>query len=225
MSTCNICRGTDFEPGPGGRLTGDGLMPRCSGCRSLERHRTLRAIASAIPAPMLSWRRALQFAPDVSLDESWFRTYEGSEYEGENSIDLREIDRPDGSYDFLSLSLVLEFVREDRRAFDELVRIGSEVCILHCTFDSTFEDPTSTHYDEPHGAYGRFHGYSLDVEDWFDAERHGLSTVMVKGTDPVTGLSEQFHFFCRSPSDAETLNASFLERDPESVSSFNRRTG
>ena len=225
MSTCNICGGTEFEAGPNGRLGPDGRMPRCVGCRSLERHRTLHSIAAMIPAPMLSWRRALHFAPDMSLDRGWFRTYETSQYEGENSIDLREIDRPDGAYDFLSLSLVLEFIEDDRRAFSELVRIGSESCILHCTFDSTFEDATSTHYDEPHGAYGRYHGYGLDLEDWFDAEGHDLSTLMVKGTDPVTDHTEFFHFFCRQQSDAETLNAAFAQRDPGSIRSFNRRRG
>ena len=191
-------------------MSGNGDPPRCDGCDSLERHRSLRAICAAIPPPMLSWRRALHFAPDTSFDAEAFGGYEESRYEGENSIDVRRIDRPDSSYDFLILSVVLEFVPEDRRAFDELVRIGSDSLIMQFTFGSTMTAPESIHFDEPHGPYGRFHDYGSDFTEWFDFERHRLSTVMVRGVDPVTGYPEPFYFFCRAQGDAETLRAAFL---------------
>jgi hypothetical protein len=161
------------------------------------------------PASMLAWRRALHFAPDSSLDPSWFSSYEESRYEGENSIDLVEIDRRDGSYDYLILSLVLEFVKDDRRAFDELVRIGSESAIMQFTFGSTMTAPRSTHFDEPYGPYGRFHDYGRDIGEWFGFERHGISPLVVRGADPVTGFEEPFFFFCRSNGAARTLAAAF----------------
>ncbi len=124
MAVCNICGGTKFEPGPNGRRTPAGEPVRCSGCYSLERHRSLHQCLIRVPPALLAWRRAIQFAPDPSLDPAWFRSYEGSQYGGENNLDLQDINRPDGSYDFISLSSVLEFVPDDRRAFAELGRIG-----------------------------------------------------------------------------------------------------
>jgi hypothetical protein len=218
---CNICGGAEFEPGPRGRLSPDGGQPRCTECGSLERHRALRRAFQLIPAPMLAWRRALQFAPDTSLEESWFRSYEGSTYGGENTIDMRAIDRPDSSYDFISLSLVLEFVTDDRRAFGELLRVGSDDLILHITFASGLTDEESTHTDKPSGDYGHYHDYGRDFEQRFGTAEQALSTLILEIPDPVTGdATYPFCFFCRRRNDAETLAAAFAAEPAASVESF-----
>src|SRR6476659_7927038 len=191
MVACNICGGEHFEPGPNDRLTRSGAPPRCRDCRSLERHRSVRACLSRVPADFLARRRAIQFAPDGSFDPNWFRSYEQSQYEGENSLDLQAIDRPTDSYDFISLSGVLEFVPDDRRAFAELLRIGSPECVIHCTF-TPFEDVTR-HFDEPYGTFGRYHIYGEGMEEWFDIETHGLVTVTVLAIHPVTAEQEFIH--------------------------------
>lgn len=156
---------------------------------------------------MLSWREALQFAPDASLDPAWFRSFQTSTYGGENSIDLQKIDRPNGSYDFISLSMVLEFVPDDRKGFGELARIGSERCIIHNSSGSMLEAPTSTHHDEPNGPFGRYHYYGSDIEERLEVERHGFSVVRVRAEDPVTRVPDVAHFFCRQESDADMLRA------------------
>jgi len=166
---------------------------------------------------MLSWRRALQFAVDGSIVPEWFATFEGSRYGGENSIDMQEIPRPDGSYDFISLSHVMEFVPDDRRAFSELLRVGSECCIVHVTFASAMDMEVSRHFDAPHGPYGRMHAYGRDAPDWLGATAAGLETVALRMSDPVTELSEMVHFFCRQPSDAHTIAAACEAATPGSV--------
>jgi hypothetical protein len=171
---------------------------------------------------MFASRRALQFSPDPSLDEAWFRSYELSEYGEENSIDLEgPIDRPASSYDFLSLSLVLEFVREDRKAFDELLRIGSDELILHLTFTSGLKETDSRHAEEPTGGYGTYHDYGWDFDQWFGTKERGLSILVIDMPDPVTGdASHPFNFLFRQRSDAEAFHAVF-EADPDaSVRSY-----
>lgn len=207
---CNICGGLEFVPGPNGRLTDDGAPPQCAGCRSLERQRSVRACLTQVPPEMLAWRRALHFAPDASLDPAWFHSFETSTYGGDNSIDLQEIDRADGSYDFISLSMVLEFVPDDRKAFAELTRIGSEGCVIHNSSGSTLSTETSTHHEEPHGSFGRYHYYGNDIVERFEIGRHGFSAVRVRAVDPVTGVPDVIHFFCRQESDADALGAALV---------------
>jgi hypothetical protein len=159
---------------------------------------------------MLSWRRALQFAPDPSLEAEWFRTFETSEYEGENSIDVQKIDRPSGSYDFLSLSAVMEFVPDDKGAFSELTRIGSDKLFMHMTLGSPLTAPETRTFDAPKGPYGRVHDYGADIDKWFDAPGHGLSSLVGHIADPVTGDSSYgFGFFLRDRDEAETVNRIF----------------
>jgi len=174
-----------------------------------------------VPQPMLAWRRALQFAPDSSLEESWFRSYEGSEYGGENSIDMQAIDRPDDSYDFISLSLVLEFVPDDRTAFEELLRVGSDDLILHITFNSALTAAESSHTEEPSGQYGHYHDYGRDFEQRFETAERGISTLVLEIPDPVTGdATHPFCFLCTRRNDGETLAAAFEAEPAASVESF-----
>lgn len=205
MRRCNICHGSEFTSGPAGRLTPSGVEPRCARCGALERHRALRRTFECVPRELLDWRRALQFAPDASLDADWFHALEQSRFGGANSIDLRDrIDRPDGAYDFISLSSVLEFVSDDRAAFAELARVGSRECIIHVTFLPVAGQ--TRHFSEPHGQYGRYHLYGDDVAEWLRARALGFAvTVTISVADPVTGIESLFHFFCRRTEDATAL--------------------
>lgn len=205
MPVCNICGGGEFTAGPNGRLCESGDPPRCVNCHSLERQRSLHASLSRIPGDRLRWRRAIQFAPDGSLDPRWFLSLETSTFGGDNSIDLQEIDRPDDAYDFISLSMVMEFVPDDRGAFGELVRVGSDRCIIHNSSGSTLSAAKSTHHDSPHGAFGRYHYYGGDIEERFELTRHGLWPLRVRAVDPVTDTPDVFHLFCRQKDEAETL--------------------
>jgi hypothetical protein len=182
----------------------------------------LRRALVEIPPEMFASRRVLQFAPDSSLEDSWFKSLEKSKYGRDNSIDLNEpIDRPDGSYDLISLSLVMEFVLNDRQAFDELLRIGSDELILHLTFTSGLQDKESWHRDHAEG-YGTFHGYGWDFEEWFGTAERGLSTLVFEMPDPVTGdATYPFCFFFRQRSDAETWAAALTEAPHATIRRYN----
>jgi hypothetical protein len=215
--TCNVCGGAQFVRGPNDRLSSTGRLPRCAKCHSLERHRALQIVFSHIPLAMLKWRRAIQFAPDGSLKPDLFMTYESSTYGGDNSIDLQIIDRPDASYDYISLSQVLEFVPDDQRAFAELLRIGSEHLILNVTFSSNMEASSSSHYASPRPPFNRYHYYQRDFIDRFRIAQRGLSAFVAVTSDPVTETHELTHFFCRLPSDARTLMAALNSGNPGSA--------
>jgi hypothetical protein len=156
---------------------------------------------------MLAWRRALHFAPDRSLPSELFSRYEASDYGGENSIDVRSIPREDGTYDFVSLSQVLDFVREDRAAFAEIARIASEVAIVHLAFTSAMSHPRSDHYSEPSGRHGRMHEYGRDVFEHLRARYFGFAVLEVTTTDSSTGVTQPAYLLTRQKSDALTLEA------------------
>jgi hypothetical protein len=104
---CPICGGTVFGPGPKGRTSPNGAMPRCAGCQSLERHRIFRIMFDKLgPQEFAAWT-AIQFSPDPTVDPSWFASHELSVNGEPGSLDIQSIDRPDAAYDIAISSHVL----------------------------------------------------------------------------------------------------------------------
>lgn len=115
----------------------------------------------------------------------------------------------------------LQFVPDDRKAFSELLRVGSDDLILHITFNSGLVGEESSHSDEPGGEYGHYHDYGRDFEQRFETAERGLSILIVEMPDPVTGdATYPFSFLCRRRNDAETLAAAFEAEPAASVESF-----
>src|SRR5690349_12933346 len=77
---CPICGGTEFGPGPRGRMALNGTMPRCTGCQSLERHRVYRIMFDRLGPPAFATWSAIQFSPDPTVDPNWFASFELSVY-------------------------------------------------------------------------------------------------------------------------------------------------
>jgi SAM-dependent methyltransferase len=202
---CNLCGGTEFSPGPAGRLANTGVPPHCQQCGSLERQRILRRVFQALPLGFLDWRRGLQFSPDQGLDPQWFRHYEVSVYGGPNSLDMQAIARPDASIDFVSFNHVLEFIPDDRAAFAEIVRILAPRGILQACFSAPLSRPSSQDYDRPFGPHAAWHLYGMDLGQRFQCKERGLTLVAVEETDPCTGVREVVHLFCKDPVDASRL--------------------
>lgn len=211
---CNICGGNTFRTGPSGRMAENGALPGCVKCGSLERHRATRDLFNKFPIGVLNWRRALQFSPDVALSARWFKSLEISDYEGESPLDLQAIDRPDGSYDFITLSHVLEFVPDDHASVSELIRIMSPRALLHMTLSRPLSRAQSQDFLSAVATTGEhryFHLYGRDFGERFKLRERGVHMAVVMVTDPVTQVSEAVHFFAKQP---DVLNGtiSIVER-------------
>lgn len=211
MQICNICGECSFEAGPLGRLSSTGLLPKCSKCLSLERHRAIRELQNLMPDTMLGWRSALQFAPDGSVSADRFARYEGSYFGRTNSIDMQAIDRDDGTYDMILMNHVIEFVPDDLKAFSEILRVSSPRAILQICFASSFTYDAVFHWTEPQGAIGQYHRYGRSLTQHFQIEERGLHAVVARPEDPVTGVREVVHFFCKDPADAGDLRDVFRQ--------------
>ncbi len=196
-TACPICGGTRFVGGPKGRLSPGGILPRCAGCQSLERHRAFRTVFDAL-RPTFAPFAALQFSDDGSAPREAFAAFEVSQYGGPNHLDLAAIDRPDGSVGIAIANHVLEHVGDDLAAIAELDRItapnGAVVLsvpdLLRC--EATHEYGRAR--EDKHGHY-RIYGPDI-AERWRRAapDWRGLGVV---ARDPVTGEPDRITLLSR----------------------------
>lgn len=214
---CNICGASDFGPGPAGRLASTGAPPCCRACGALERQRVMRHLFQALPVGFLDWRRSLQFSPDQAHNPAWFRSHEVSVYEGEGSLDIQAIDRADGSYDYVTVSHVLECIPRDLAAFDEMVRILSPRGLLHIGFGGAHTRAVTEDFEVPVDRYANLHRYGRDVYQRFGCAAKGMGMLAVQGTDPVTGAVDVAHLFAKDPADIARIRAWLHAWDPALV--------
>ncbi|HEX8609673.1 MAG TPA: class I SAM-dependent methyltransferase [Telluria sp.] len=217
LPACNICGGLDFGPGPAGRLASTGAPPCCRSCGALERQRVVRHMFQALPVGFLDWRRSLQFSPDQAHNPAWFRSHEVSVYDGPGSLDIQAIDRADGSYDYITVSHVLECIPRDLAAFDELHRILSPHGLLHIGFGGSQLRAVTEDFDVPVDRYANLHRYGRDVYQRFGCAAKGMGMLAVQGIDPVTGAADVAHLFAKNPADIARVRAWLLAWDPALV--------
>jgi SAM-dependent methyltransferase len=200
MPICSICGHDQFVAGPAGRLSRQGFPPRCAVCGSLERHRAIRGAMDAIREPdRFADLRLIRFSSDPIVDDRWFKAAEVSIFEGDNSLDIQAIDRPDGSYDVVLCSHVIEHVADDRRAIAELARIVSARGFLVLAFprveagavtqDWGFADPVKN---------GHYRGYGQDFDDVLAEIVPVAVTLAIDANDPVTGDTKKFAIVSKS---------------------------
>jgi SAM-dependent methyltransferase len=199
-ATCNICGDRRFAPGPAERLSLGGVLPRCRGCGSLERHRVARRVIDDIRVPeRFAQYRLIRFSSDPILDDAWFAQSELSVFGGVNSCDLHSIDRPSGIYDVILCSHVLEHVRDDAKAICELARILSSRGFLLIivpgtgygkeTVDWGFPDPKRNFH---------YRGYGRNFDSRLAALVPDANVVAIEASDPVTGDKKRLHVLTRS---------------------------
>jgi SAM-dependent methyltransferase len=205
-AACNICGGTRFEPGPNQRMSSTGRAPRCSQCRSLERHRQLRRVYAFLPADFLAGLDVLQLSPDIGVDPAWFRSYEVSEYGGANSLDLQAIDRPDARYDLVICNHVLEHVADDRQGLRELLRVTRAEGFVQITVPSPYTRATTVDWGFPDArAHGHYRGYGRDFLARFGQARADARLLQVEVFDPVTDAGSYVYLWTASEACARRL--------------------
>ncbi len=193
---CNICGSREFVPGFNGRLAG-GIPPMCGTCHSAERHRIIREIYSPLKQLVKDWR-VLQFAPDSSIDRLWFKEYVGSSYGGHNSLDMMNIDLPDGSFDLVVSNHVLEHVRDDRLAIREMLRVVGPSGVVHLnvptptyrweTWDWGYADAQKNEH---------YRDYGADFPQQIVRDIPGLACAAVAAFDRATSVADLIYFFSR----------------------------
>src|SRR5438874_10108510 len=182
MPICNICGDDRFIPGPNRRLSRSSLPPRCASCLALERHRAIRRAIDSIRVPdRFADLRLIRFSDDPIVDDQWFKTSEASIFEGDNSLDIQAVERPDEAYDVIVCSHVIEHVADDRKAIGELIRILSPRGFLLLAYprseegglteDWGFADPAKN---------GHYRGYGHDFDAVMARAARGAATITIE---------------------------------------------
>jgi hypothetical protein len=194
---CNLCGGTDFGPGPNGRMAANGLGPRCEGCGSLERARAVANLFQILPPDLAGQWRALQVGRDQGVQPGWFR--QSSACALSEALDYLHT-QADGSVDLITLIFGFEFMPDDVAVFDQLVRLLSPSGIIQaCFMDSRFRAAT-TPLPEPRLPRQPHRLYGLDLADHFGCWKKAVAVMEVNAVDPYTQAAQTAHFFARHES-------------------------
>jgi SAM-dependent methyltransferase len=200
MPTCEICGGQEFGPGPNGRMAPNGSSPACVKCGSLERHRIGRRILRLLNADgAFVTYRALQFSDDPVLEWRWFAAVERSMYQGPNSIDVQDIARADGSYDFIMCSHVVEHVPDHRRAIRELARILNATGLMLLAYPNPVTRAVTEDWGYPDPAkHDHYRVLGRDFESEYWALLPDCHVIAVMGVDDVTQAPDRIYLVTKS---------------------------
>jgi len=198
---CVICGGETFEPGPFGRLTREGITPRCANCLSLERHRALRLIYNAIPDTFLAAADCLQFAPDPGAPRERFKSFELSIFGQENHLNMMRIDRADGRYGWVVANHVIEHLANDLAGMAELMRITGHEGIVQITVPAPKILARSRAMPKPDNlSTFHYNHYGSDFPQLMKPALGGAAGISATAVDPSTGIWDVAYFFCASKS-------------------------
>ncbi len=207
-AACPICGGTQFVPGPKGRMAPNGKMPRCAGCRSLERHRMFRIMFERLGVTDFKGQRAIQFSPDPTVDPAWFASFELSVYGEGESLDIQAIGRPDGTYGLVACSHVLEHVADDRKALHELLRIAAPDGLLWLVVPDPFREETTRDWGFPKPEkHGHYRVYGADIAERFARYLPDQPVIAYMGEDPVTGERDGCFLLPKSAAGRQRIEA------------------
>lgn len=212
MPSCCICGGRHFVPVPGREST---RVARCVRCGSKERHRIAREIYYHLPLRLMNESRALQFSNDLSADPKWFRAFEVTIYGKENSLNVMDIDRPDGSYDWVLASHVIEHVENDKKALQEMARILTPEGVMHISIPEPYDCLFTQDWGHPDPKRGEhYRHYGSDIIYLFAAVLPAFKRIQVIGVDEVTGVGSIIYLMSRSSERVEAIARAARRRFP-----------
>jgi SAM-dependent methyltransferase len=196
---CNICGGTQFKAGPGGRLSATQKFPACLGCGALERHRVCRDIFDKIRSPIFKKYSCLSFGRDRSIAGGWFKSMTIAEADSANALDVEHLSLPDESVDVVVCNHVLGAVRDCDKAFKELVRVTSRQGFVFVSFGNPqFRQKTEDWgYADPN-RHGLYRTFGSDIEGKLRMIVPGVGIARLVGQDPVTGAEDRAYVFTRN---------------------------
>ena len=196
---CSICGGTEFKPGPNGRMSTSGRPPFCQKCNAAERDRIIHRVWQAIPKDFLKQRKALLLSQSPGIDQSLFQEAELALFRSGKIPDLAHINRPNASVDIIICIHVLNYVQYDRTSFNELLRLTKNDGFLvislpnpnqlSCTDNWNFSDPNRN---------GQFRIYGRDLVQRFHCTRRDIYLLEVDAQDPTTGDRDYLYFAART---------------------------
>lgn len=178
----------NYRPGTGIRL-----HAQCPSCGALERHRVQRAVLDRLFIDISPQKlRVLHFAPETFF-RNHFRRLNVKSYETadlhmtnvDHQVDLCDLPFPDGSYDLVFASHVLEHIDDDIKAISEISRILSKggVAILPVPIVGKI----SVEYDKPN-PLEEYH-VRAPGEDYFERYKPYFSEVnIIKSSELNEGI-------------------------------------
>ncbi|NHZ41635.1 hypothetical protein [Massilia aquatica] len=194
---CNLCGGTEFGPGPGGRLGKDQLGPHCIACGSLERHRVSAGALQATHKGDLDWRRALLLGSEYGADPRWFASCATLPSAAAGSLPAALSGYGAGSVDFIGMIHLFEYLDNDRSGFAQLLRLLSPRGLLQVCFADPRARPWTAIQAGPAGSVRRWYG--RDLERHFRCPGRRVGVTMHEAADPGTGAVLPVHFFHHQP--------------------------
>ena len=172
-------------------------LPKCTQCGSLERHRIIWGAWNCVLKSELQFydKSAIQFSQERAVNPEWFKSLEVSIFGVENSLDLQDIDRPNGAYDIAICNHVLEHVKQDHQAFRELIRILKSDGLLQFSVPGPRWRETTEDWGYPKPEkHQHYRIYGRDVVERFSEAQPGIHILEVPGEDEVTGEHDFVYF-------------------------------
>jgi len=210
---CPCCRGRFSRMGRRRIVGWGGICPRCG---SFSRHRAITLLLDRIDLP---GGRVLHFAPEPLFDRVFAerpqleRVTADLYAPADLRLDITDMDLPDGSFDLILCSHVLEHVPDDRAAMAEMRRVLSDrgtalVLTPYRPDQPTFEDPSITTPIDRMVAFGQHDHvrvYGSDLVDRlgearFDVENRTAADLFDEETIERMELDSSEHLFLCWPS-------------------------
>jgi hypothetical protein len=195
---CNICGGTRFVPGPGGRMSITKRAPVCEGCGSFERHRAFRSIFDKIRSPAYKKLSCLSFNKDRSIAGGWFKTARYGD-PATDPLDVQSLDLPDESVDVVVCNHVLNSVPDYKQGLAELTRIVSRTGYIFLSFANPHYRKITEDWGYPKPKqHGHYRVFGADIEKKLPVLTGNLGVARVIGEDPVTGVEERAYIISKN---------------------------